>query len=281
MVAKARGTSASWVLCLLLAVSGCGFEGDLPTPPTPPSPPVPPTQAALLLSLGASPINAAVTVDGSSPWSAEWTLTVKETSGIGGVLEVVRATLVDPAGATLAEIELDADEVSEQLGGSNRIAGGSSQAFAMSLNFDFPPDTPTGNLHVDVQMNDDRGNAISAALDDVVQICIPPQLTPEEAAEMDNGCTSQDNGISWEFDWEDCPEAEAYSIHLDHPSLETPFDRDLTESSFSLLEDRVIPEESRIGWTWKVRARVNGLWGNYSPDRTFDVERVNTDCVTP
>jgi hypothetical protein len=281
MVAKGRGTSASWALCLLLAVSGCGFEGDLPMPPTPPSPPVPPTQAGLLLSLSASPINAAVAVEGGSPWSAEWTLTVKETSGIGGVLELVRATLVDPDGATLAETELDADQLSEQLGGSNRIAGGSNQALAMSLNFDFPVDAPTGNLHVDVQMSDDRGNTISAGLDDVVQICVPVQLTPEEAAEMDNGCTNQDNGISWEFDWEDCADAEAYAIQLNHSSLDTPLDRELTESQFSLLEDRVVPEESRLGWTWKVRAMVNGVWGNYTPDRTFDVERVNTDCVTP
>jgi hypothetical protein len=272
---------ASWLLSLLLAVPGCGFEGDLPTPPTPPSPPVPPSQAALLLSLSSSPINAAVATEGGAPWNADWTLTVKETSGIGGVLELVRATLVDPGGATLAETELGADELSEQLGGSNRIGGGSNQGIAMSLNFDFPPDTPTGDLHLDVQMSDDRGNAVSAALDDVVQICIPVPLLPEDTAEMDNGCTNGDNGILWDFDWEDCPDAEAYFIQLQHSTLDTPLERELTESQFSLLEDRVVPEESRLGWTWKVRAKVNGIWGNYSPDRTFDVERVNTDCVTP
>ena len=242
---------------------------------------MPPTQAALLLSLSASPINATVAVEGGSPWSAEWTLTVKETSGIGGALELVRATLVDPDGATLAETELDADLLSEQLGGSNRIAGGSNQALAMSLNFDFPLDTPTGNLHVDVQMSDDRGNAVSAALDDVVQVCIPNLLLPEDAAEMDNGCTSQDNGILWDFDWDDCSGADMYSFHLTHPTLDTPLDRETTVSQFSLLEDRVLPDEARLGWTWSVRARVNGVWGSFSPERTFDAERVNTDCVTP
>ena len=277
MVAKGRGTPASWVLCLLLAVSGCGFEGDLPTPPSPPSPPVPPTQAGLLLSLSASPVVAIP----AAPWSAEFTLTVKETSGIGGDIQLVRVTLVDPAGALLAQTELGAEQVKEQLGGSNHIGGGSTQEFPMSLSFDFSPDTPIGNLNVTVELSDDRGNAVSAALDDVVQVCIPDQVLPEDAAVMDNGCTNQDNGILWEFDWDDCPGADMYSIHLSHSSLEAPFDRDLTISQFSLLEDRVLPDEARIGWTWRVRARVNGVWGNYTADRTFDVERLNTDCVTP
>jgi len=277
MVAKGRGTSVSWVLCLLLTVSGCGFEGDLPTPPVPPSPPVPPTQAGILLSLSASPIVAVP----AAPWSAEWTLTVKETSGIGGDIQLVRATLVDPAGALLAQSELGADQVKEQLGGSNHIGGGTNEDLPMSLSFDFAPDTPIGNLNVTVEVSDDRGNAVSAAVDDVVQVCIPNQLLPEDHAVMDNGCTSQDNGILWDFDWDDCPGADMYSFHLSHDSLETPFDRDLPVSSFSLLEDRVLPEETRFGWTWKVRARVNGIWGSYSADRTFDVERANTDCVNP
>src|SRR5262245_35270049 len=86
---------APLLLALLLALPGCGFEGDLPTPPTPPSPPVPPTQAGILLSLSSSPIVAVP----AAPWSAAWTLTVRETSGIGGNIQLVRATLVDPAGA--------------------------------------------------------------------------------------------------------------------------------------------------------------------------------------
>jgi hypothetical protein len=274
---KVGSRTAPWLLALLLTLPGCGFEGDLPTPPTPPSPPVPPTQAGILLSLSASPIVAVP----ATPWSAEWTLTVRETSGIGGNIQLVRATLVDPAGTLLAQTELDAEQVKEQLGGSNHIGGGSNEDIAMSLGFDFSPDTPIGNLNVTVEMSDDRGNAVSAAVDDVVQICIPAQVTPEDAAVMDNGCTNRENGIAWDFDWDDCPGAESYSIHIDHPSLETPFDRDLTISQFSLLEDRVIPEESRIGWKWSVRANVNGIWGSYSPERTFDVERVNTDCVTP
>ena len=276
-VVRVGSRKAPWLLALLLALPGCGFEGDLPTPPSPPSPPVPPTQAGILLSLSASPIVA----EPAAPWSAAWTLTVRETSGIGGDIQVVRATLVDPAGAVLAQSELGADQVKEQLGGSNHIGGGSNREIPMSLSFDFAPDTPVGNLNVTVELSDDRGNAVSAGVDDVVQVCIPNPLVPAEGAVMDNGCNNRQNGIAWDFDWDDCPGATSYSIHISHSSLETPLDRDLTISQFSLLEDRVIPEESRIGWKWSVRANVNGIWSSYSPERTFDVERVNTDCVTP
>lgn len=279
-----KGTGSrhvAWALALLLGLSGCGFEGDLPAVPPPPPPPVPPSQAALLLSLSSSPIDAAASADGSAPWSADWTLTVKETAGIGGTIERVTATLVDDGGASLAETQLDADQIRDQLGGSNRIAGGSSQAIAMSLTFDFPADAPSGDLTVTVELSDDRGNAVSTTVADVVRVCIPAQVSPADAAVMDNGCSNGQNGVAWDFDWDDCPNAEMYSIHIDHPTLEAPIDRDLTVSAFSTLTDSVVPEESRIGWTWKVRAMVNGVWGNYSPDRKFDVERVNTDCVNP
>jgi len=36
--------------------------------------------------------------------------------------------------------------------------------------------------------------------------------------------------------------------------------------------------EARFGWIWKVRAKINGSWADWSPERTFDVEPLNTDC---
>jgi len=280
---KARAKSAPWILGLLLAGSGCGFEGELPTPPTPPTPPVPPAQAAIALSLSSSPIDAVAAAAGGSPWSAEWTLTVRETSGVGGTIDFVRATLTEPAGASIGETELDAGQVSEQLGGSSHILGGSNQKIVMSLDFEFPPDVPSGNLHVALQLTDDRGNAVSAAVDDVVQVCIPRLLTPDEGAIMDNGCTSGANGILWEFDWSECTGVESYEFYLKQRNEQEPlFDRpELTTSSFTVLENRVVPEESRVGWLWRVRAKTNGTWGNWTPERVFDVEPSNKDCVKP
>jgi hypothetical protein len=42
-----------------------------------------------------------------------------------------------------------------------------------------------------------------------------------------------------------------------------------------------IADHLTSGWTWKVRARVNGAWGAWSSPRVFSVEKVNTDCPAP
>ena len=280
VVVRAGSKSASWVLGLLLAGSGCGFEGELPTTTKPPSPPVPPTQAAIALSLSPSPIDAVVAAGGSAPWSAEWTLGVQETAGIGGNIDFVRGTLADSTGASIAETTLDVDQVSAQLGGSNHIRGGSNQKILMNLNFDFPADVRSGNLHVTLQLGDDRGNTVSAAADDVIQLSVPRLLTPDEGATLDNGCTNKENGTLWEFDWTDCPDAQSYEFYLGQRSAQEPVvDRfGLTTSSFALLDNRVVFEEARFGWFWKVRAKVNGVWHDWSPERNFDVEPVNADC---
>jgi hypothetical protein len=281
VVVRAGSKSASWVLGLLLAVSGCGFDGELPTPTRPPSPPVPPAQAAIALSLSSSPIEAAVAANASAPWSAAWTLRVRETTGIGGDIDFVRATLADSSGASITETELDAGEVSQQLGGSNHIRGGSTQEIPMSLDFNFPADAFSAALHVTVQLSDDRDNIVSATTDDVVQVCVPTLLTPEEGALMDNGCGNRSNGILWEFDWSDCAGAEAYEIFVQQRNEQEPaIDRsELTTSAFTTLENRIISEDTRRGWFWKVRAKVNGVWADFSPERNFDVEPLNTDCV--
>jgi hypothetical protein len=220
--------------------------------------------------------------DGSTPWSAEWTLHFRETSGIGGNLDFVRATLSDSAGAVLAETELDAEQLSAQLGGTTHIVGGSRHDIVMNLGFDFPPDVHSANLSVTAQLTDDRGNVITTTVDDVVQVCVPRLLSPADDAVMDNGCTNGANGITWDFDWEDCAGAESYEISLQHPSIEGPSDTPgLTVSSFTVLRNGALPEPSRFGWVWKVRAQIGGVLGDFSPERKFDLEPANTDCVPP
>jgi hypothetical protein len=244
---------------------------------------VPPTQAAIVLTLSSSPIDAVAAVDGSAAWRAEWTLNVQETAGIGGSIDFVNATLTDADGASIAETELDATQLSEQLGGSNRIRGGSNQAIVMGLDFDFPSDALSGALHVSMQLSDDRGNTVSAATDDVIQVCVLRQLSPDEGAVLDNGCTNRENGILWEFDWSDCEAAEAYEFYLTVRGAQEPFvdRRNLTTSSYTVLENIFIFEEARFGWFWQVRAKVDGTWGDWSPERNFDVEPLDTDCANP
>ena len=155
----------------------------------------------------------------------------------------------------------------------------SSQNLIMGLTFDFPEDTQSVDLEVTLELNDDRGNPVTATANDMIQVCVPRLLSPEDGAELDNGCTNGSNGTFWEFDWSDCPDVEFYEISVELRGVQEPFVQpDLTESEFALLENRVIFEEARFGWTWRVRAQVDGVWGNWSPERGFSVEPINSDC---
>jgi hypothetical protein len=280
---RTLSSSVAWPLGLLLAVTGCGYEGALPTTAKPPGPPSAPTRAGVALALSPSPVNAVGAAASGDAWSARWNLDVRETAGIPGTIELVRATLTGPGGEAIAQTTLDAAEVSRQLGGSNHIQGGSHQEISMSLDFDFPSGVVSGDLRVTLELRDDRGNDVSSALADVVEVCVPVLLSPEEGAMLDNSCTRTANAVRWDFDWSDCPGAGSYEFYVRRRGEEEPvFDRDgLTVSSFTHLDDRVVPEERRYGWYWMVRANVNGTWGNWSPARNFTVEPANTDCVPP
>ena len=280
---RASSRLGVWVLAPLFAVSGCGYNGRGSTPTRPaPLPPPTPGQAEVSVALSETPIDAVVATEGAA-WSAEWTLTIDETAGLGGNIDFVEAILTDSTGAPIGETMLDADQVSEGLGGSNHIKGGTTQELSMNLNFDFPTDVGSGDLLVTLQLTDDLGNTTSTTASEVIQICVPPQLTPVAGEVMDNGCVRVENGTLWEFDWAECSGADFYHIFVKLRTVEDPaFDRgNLTTTSFTVLSDRFIPEEARFGWFWQVRAQLNGVWSEWSPESNFDVEPLNTDCVTP
>ena len=265
------------VIGLVLTAWGCGYQEELPTTSEPSPPPAPVTEANLELSVSPSPVNAVV--DESDTWSAQWTVNARETAGIGGAIDFVHATLTDSNGDSIAETDLDADQVSEQLGGSNRISGGGMQGIDMTLSFDFPEDVFSGDLNVTLQLSDDRGNTVSAVTKDVIQRCIPTLLAPASGALLDNGCTNQENGILWDFDWSDCEGADFYQIHVQFRSADEPrIDAFPTTSSYTVLQDGVVPDDGRLGWFWRVRANVNGVWGDWSQENSFDVEPVDSDC---
>ena len=109
--------------------------------------------------------------------------------------------------------------------------------------------------------------------------CVPTLLTPEEGAVMDNGRTDQKNELIWEFTWEGCPEATAYHLYVIGPTDTAPrIDLDdLQGTQLRYASTGHIPNDDLSGWTWKVRAQVDGEWGEWSETRSFDVEPVDTD----
>ncbi len=54
--------------------------------------------------------------------------------------------------------------------------------------------------------------------------------------------------------------------------------RDLGISDFTYLDYAFISDANLQGWLWKVRARTDGVWGEWTGERAFEVEPLGTDC---
>lgn len=111
--------------------------------------------------------------------------------------------------------------------------------------------------------------------------CISPDLiSPGNNGVLDNGCNGIDEIMSWFFDWSNCPNATSYNLYVKYPGAKNPtLDIIITDSEYLFSQRNAwIAYQLRLGWTWKVRALLNGEWGEWSNDRIFNVEPLNTDC---
>ena len=113
----------------------------------------------------------------------------------------------------------------------------------------------------------------------------PPELiSPREGEVVDNGCQNRQNGILTAFEWREVPGAVRYHLYVKYPGAQNPVIDDariLTTGYCRWEQGSYVAESNRIGWTWKVRARVNRQWTDWSAERHFDIEAVDTDCAQP
>jgi hypothetical protein len=109
--------------------------------------------------------------------------------------------------------------------------------------------------------------------------CIPALLSPLPDAELDNGRSDQNDRSVWDFDWSTCPTGTLYHIVVEHLGATIPVvDAYVTDSAYhEECDDCYVADENRFNWTWRVRASVNGQWGDWSEIRRFSTEPVNTD----
>ncbi len=120
-----------------------------------------------------------------------------------------------------------------------------------------------------------------AAKLDAQDLAVPHLTVPSDGAVLDNGRMDGLDVMRWEFEWAPVRNADKYRLMAQGKSAKFP-------AVNTVLADTRFTEESRSrilarhqqGWTWKVQARVNGKWGNWSEERTFDVEPLNTDLAT-
>jgi len=114
--------------------------------------------------------------------------------------------------------------------------------------------------------------------------CVSSLTSPQANAILDNGRRDGLDNIVWDFDWSDCPGASEYHLYVIGPNTTKPkIDNSaITSSSYQYISaGSFIAEQSRSTWTWRVRARVNGQWGEWSETRVFNVEPVDTDPSSP
>ena len=109
--------------------------------------------------------------------------------------------------------------------------------------------------------------------------CIPELLLPEEAAILDNGCKDMSDPIEWEFNWSACPGAQSYNLFVKGANATIPaIDNPTPNTSYRDESTGYIADQNRVEWRWKVRAMQNDVWGEWTPESTFDVEPLDTDC---
>jgi hypothetical protein len=113
------------------------------------------------------------------------------------------------------------------------------------------------------------------------QTTIPTLILPRNNDVLDNGCENRKDGVVWEFKWSEVERAQRYHLYVSGKTAKYPVIDESAILETSYKDERqqsYIAEQHRYGWRWKVRAMVDGVWGEWSVERTFDVEPLNTDC---
>ncbi len=109
----------------------------------------------------------------------------------------------------------------------------------------------------------------------------PPILIyPEDGAEVDNGCTDGRDSIVDDFDWSDVNGATKYELYRKHAGSMPSYTETNSSFYYYVCDGCYVIEANRFNWKWKVRAFVNNIWTDWSEERSYDFEPLNTDCPT-
>jgi hypothetical protein len=101
----------------------------------------------------------------------------------------------------------------------------------------------------------------------------PSLLKPAAGVTLDNGTLDGGKLRVLQFDWSGVPRATHYHLYVIGARAKNPIVNDprLTSSSYRYESKGYVTNEHRLGWRWKVRALVNGVWSDWSEERMFDV----------
>jgi len=108
--------------------------------------------------------------------------------------------------------------------------------------------------------------------------CVPGILQPGPGEALDNGCAHVPDNINWTFSWTPCVAATEYELLVNQAQRGTIINTSLTGTSYTHTFNS--PFTDLFSWTWMVRAKQDGVWGDWSPVVSFRLESLNTDCET-
>jgi serine/threonine protein kinase/tetratricopeptide (TPR) repeat protein len=116
----------------------------------------------------------------------------------------------------------------------------------------------------------------------------PPVLrAPSAGATLPNGSlpdAAVRKDYVWEFEWSEVLGASRYHLQVfgaraTIPVLDATM---LTVPSYRLMgKNSYIADQNRLGWRWKVRALVGGVWTEWSEERVFHVEKLTAEPAKP
>ena len=119
------------------------------------------------------------------------------------------------------------------------------------------------------------------ALNAAAQQSPPAPLSPADGEVMDNGCLDRSDSMDWDFEWTAVPGAKKYHLFvktsrapiaaIDNQSIKTTRHEVRKRGAYT-------GPAGYTGWAWKVRALVGNEWTEWSEERSFTLEPVNTDC---
>ncbi len=108
----------------------------------------------------------------------------------------------------------------------------------------------------------------------------PVPIQPVADSVLDNGRIDLTDGLTWAFTWSEVPNADRYELYVRNADASNPvLDADtLTATSFRFQRlGYVFGPHWLTGWSFRVRAEVDGSWGPWSRPREFKVEPRDTD----
>jgi hypothetical protein len=108
---------------------------------------------------------------------------------------------------------------------------------------------------------------------------IPPRLASPQAGQvMDNGCDGSDV-VDWRFTWGAVNQAAVYHLWVAREGSANPMiNQQVGSTEYAQANPGYIANHNLGGWSWRVRAQVNGTWSEWSESRPFGVEPLGTDC---